>query len=220
MHKITFVALADPVTLSPQQLVDLQEGVDAVNAFWSAVETDPFWNDAVQSPLYCCIAAALSVHDILHNCGRTDARVVRSGLDVRLLSGELPYSLTIGDPSAPVLDGMWNAHMTVRLGDVVLDPSYGQTKRSWNHSPHAAVFVVDKVRNATFEFEERWDAKVILEQRHWHSLSHYQTTYFELPRSSDLRTRKWRDAPDARPERREALVRSATSFYNAQAKAA
>lgn len=202
--------------LSATQRADLNDGLAAMEAFWSAVQSDPQWHSESEWPLYRCIFSAFSLRDILHGSGRPDAVSVRSGLDVRRLTGDFPRILTIGDPSSPRIKRKWNAHLTVRLGDILLDPSFGQTKRPWNHSPHCAAFLVGAPDGHVVDVSDGIEARSTTLHRYAQDGHDYQISYFELPRTVDLRTRKWRTAPDARPKRRQALVRKAISIRLAQ----
>jgi hypothetical protein len=201
------IAFVDPSDLTTQQAIDLNDLNAATMAFWSVMDDGKHWN-LPTAPINCCILVALAVQDILHATGRPDASVLRSGLDVRSLSCS-PRILTIGTPSAPRLRYCWNAHATVRLGDMVGDPSHGQTKRPWNRSPRSAVFRFAAPDGHEIDVEPGCHARSIALHRYWRDFHHYQVTYFKLPRASDLATRNWRSAPDACPSRREAIVEAA-----------
>ena len=198
----------NPATLTLQQQTDLVDTTAASDAVWSALEVEPLWRLATPA-LYCCILLALAVRDTLHAWGRTDAKLMRSGLDVRMLTGDLPYILTIGDPSSPRIEGKWPAHATVKLGDILLDPTHGQTRRPWNHSPRSAAFLVRAPDGHDIDVGTGCHARSLVQHRYWQGENHYQVTYFKLPRAVDLATRKWRLAPDARPERRAEIVEAA-----------
>lgn len=210
MNDDLFANLLDINALSPTQVIDLQTGQAAIEAFWVAVAADPFPGTPV---LKRCILAALCVRDILHEIGR-DALIFRTGLEVRRVTNGQDRSITIGDPASPKLAGQWNAHMTVRLGDILLDPTHGQTKRDWNAAPRAAASSfasgghsvcikpgLDVQANAFHCFTADDGAN-------------YRVTYFKLPVSVDLRTRSnWQKTGDAHPERRRALVKRAAEIF-------
>ncbi|MFS2324077.1 hypothetical protein U2P60_01335 [Brucella sp. H1_1004] len=94
----------------------------------------------VQTVDNCCILGALAVRDILHCMGRTDATVIKSRLHIEVIKGDLPFAVTIGSPYAPSLPGQWNAHMAVKVGDLIIDPTIGQAKCFWNNLPQSVVF--------------------------------------------------------------------------------
>ncbi|RUM99474.1 hypothetical protein EET67_00760 [Pseudaminobacter arsenicus] len=198
------------------QLVDLNDGLAAMEAFGSAIRAEPQLHSEDEWPLYRCIFSAFSLRDILHRSGRPDAVAVRSGLDVRRLTGDFPHILTIGDPASPRIKGKWPAHLAVQLGDILLDPSFGQTKRPWNHSPHCAAFLIGAPDGHMVDISTDCEAPSTTLHQYSQSGHDYQIAYFKLPRTIDLRTRKWRNAPDARPKRRQALVRKAIAIRLAQ----
>jgi hypothetical protein len=213
---ITRTAFMNIDELSQDQLADLRAGTAAVDALWAAICDTPFWHNEAQWPLRRCILMALCLQDILHKCGRPDARLFRSGLDIRQGSGDFPRMLMIGDPTAPRLEGMWNAHMAVRLGDFLLDPSFGQTKRFWNRSPHCAAFLAAAPAGHMLEIEPGKRTPSLVLHRYSADGHAFQVSYFKLSRKVDLRTRNWRNAPDARPERRSMLVHKAVTIHQAQ----
>ncbi|MGE0768549.1 MAG: hypothetical protein AB7L90_19020 [Hyphomicrobiaceae bacterium] len=212
----TYTAFLNTAALSAKQRADLNDGLARMEAFGSAIQADPSLHSESEWPFNRCIYSAFSLRDILHRTGRPDAVLVRSGLDVRRTSGEFPRILTIGDPSSPRIKRKWNAHLTVRLGDILLDPSFGQTKRPWNHSPHCAAFLVGAPHGHVVNVSDGTEARTTTLHRYSHDGHDYQISYFELLRAVDLRTRKWRNAPDARPKRRQALVRKAVAIHLAQ----
>lgn len=213
MAPVTCLRLINPAHLSAIQHADVAEGVSAMEAFWAAVQADPFWLSTEQSPVHRCILAALAVRDILHSCGREDAVVSRCGLEGRRVSGQPHYSVGIGLPSAPKLQTMWNAHLIVRLGDILIDPSHGQTKRAWNQSPQAVAVLSDLGPKKTITVDAGCDVQVHALHHYPMGGSQYRVAYFKLPRSVDVATRKWRDAPDASHSRRSPLVRAASAMH-------
>src|SRR5690606_22118166 len=113
---------------------------------WQAVEANQNWWDGqgFRPVVNCCVLGALAVRDILHGMGRTDAVVLKSGLHIQRFEGGKPdNSVTIGDPSAPRLPGLVNAHMVVRLGNLIIDPTLGQVRRWWNDLPRSAVIKIE-----------------------------------------------------------------------------
>jgi hypothetical protein len=216
MDDIPCTAFVNLDRLSPKQLVDLNDATSAMKAFWAAVRANPRWQSEGESPLNRCILSALCLRDILHACGRRDALMYRTGLDVRLLSGDVPHTLTIGMPSAPRLRGKWNAHMGVLAGDFLLDPTLGQTKRWWNRSPLCAVFLIGAPDGHTIDIDRDREAPSTTVHRYSQDGHDFQVSYFKLPLASDLRTKKWQSQPDARPERRKELVREAVNIRMSQ----
>jgi hypothetical protein len=214
--KTACTAFMNNEALPQKQLADLRAGSAAVEALWATIYDTPFWLTNGQWPLVRCILMALCLRDILHKCGRPDARLFRSGLDVRQVGGDFPRVLTIGDPTAAKLEGKWNAHMTVRLGDFLFDPSFGQTKRFWNSSPHCAAFLAAAPTGHTIDIAPGKHAPSLVMHRFSEHGHDFQVSYFKLTHKVDLRTRKWRSSPDARPERRRLLVHKAVAIYQAQ----
>lgn len=209
MNDNLFAALLETSTLSAAQIADLQTGRAVVEAFWLAVAADPFPGIPV---LNRCILAALCVRDILHAIGR-DALVFRTGLEVLRLTNSQDRSLMIGDPSSPKLAGQWNAHMTVRFGNILLDPTHGQTKRDWNDAPRAAAFSFASGEGRSVCIKPGFHVQASAFHCYSANDARFRVTYFKLPVSVDLRTRKWRDCGDAQPERRRALVKSAAEIF-------
>lgn len=208
----TFV---DDQCLTATQRRDLADGVAGVDDFWAAVDANPYWQQPGQSPLNRCILAALSVRDILHDAGRADAQVLISGVDLRQLDGD-NFSLTVGHPSAPRLNGFLNAHMTVRLGDFIIDPTSGQTSRFWNCVPRASAFLICNGGIETIEIAPTSSVRVLALHHYEERGRRYQVGYFRLPRSVRLRARNWRNSPDARPERRRPIVAAARTIRHAR----
>lgn len=215
-EQIMTTAFMNIDALSAKQHTDLNDGLAAMEAFWAAVQANPSLHNNCEWPLHRCIFSAFSLRDILHGTGRLDAVAVRSGLDVRRLTGDFPRILTIGNPSSPRIKRKWNAHLAVQLGDILLDPSFGQTKRPWNHSPPCAAFLVGAPDGHVVDVGNGIEARSTTLHRYSFDGHDHQICYFELPRAVDLRTRKWRTAPDARPKRRRALVRKAIAIRLAQ----
>lgn len=216
MGQFKCVAFVDPNRLTPSQAAALEFGMAATLAFWATVASHPFWRTSSEWPINRCIFVALCVRDMLQAAGRTDAEFVRSGFQLRQLTGEIPYQLTIGSPTARRIKKSWNAHALVELGGILLDPTHGQTLRLWNHSPHAAALLISPPEEETIEIEAGCMAKVTTMHRYWAKGNHYQMAYFKLPHSVDLRTRNWRNSPDARPERRRSLVQAASATFLAR----
>jgi hypothetical protein len=206
--------MAEQASLTDAQQRDVEIGGAAVDAFWAAVNADPRFSQPHENPLIRCILAALCVRDILAALGRRDAVATKCGLLVRRLTESTINELTIGAPQAEAIENHWNAHLVVRLGDVVLDPTFGQTRREWNHSPRATVCLVGLP-----EFHEDVPVRLGLVVRSYYNFAVgedaaiYEVAYFKLSRAVDLQTRKWKEAPDASPERRKGLVAAAVEIY-------
>lgn len=210
------VAFVDPTRLTSSQSADLEFGMAVILAFWTTVASHPVWRTSSEWPINRCIFVALCVRDMLHAAGRTDAKFMRSGFHLRQLSGEIPYQLTIGSPAARRIKKGWNAHAIVTLGDILLDPTHGQTCRLWNHSPHAAALLIAPSEEDAIEIEPGCTVSVTTMHRYWAEGKHYQMAYFKLPYSVDLRTRNWRNSPDVKPERRRSLVQAANATFLAR----
>ena len=211
-NEIKSAVFSNPETVTDVQREDLEQGCSAMSAFWAAAEADAFWRDMAQWPINRCILVALCVRDILRAVGRTEAEEFRTGLEVRKIS-EAPRSIGIGMPNAAIIENGWNAHMTVRLGDILLDPTHGQTKREWNYSPYTAAFVVNGNPQQRLKISQGFDAYPTVVNYHWSNGCHFRVAYFQLNQAVDRRTRRWKTAPDARPDRRTRLVADAVAIY-------
>lgn len=208
----TSVAFISIDQLSACQRVDLKDGLAAMDAFGKAVQAEPRFHSREQQPLYRCILSALTVRDILHRSGRGEAYAMKSGLDVRQTDDRCRI-LTIGDPRSPKIKGMIPAHFVVRLGDILLDPSFGQLRRPWNGLPHCAAFLAGSSEGHTFNIGDgSYEARATTLHRYIDEVREIQIAYFDLPPTMDIRTRHWRSAPDARPARRESLIVSAAAI--------
>ncbi|MHA6643721.1 hypothetical protein [Mesorhizobium sp. A623] len=186
---------------------------DAVAAFWQAYEKNRLWwsLSSTKPIISCCILSALAVRDILHGVGRCDAEVFRSGLE--LLSDRPDGGwLMIGDPMTPVVDGLWPAHMTVKLGDYLIDPVIGQTKRPWNDMPRSMILQADRDPGVPLELGKGGAAKIYTWAFWNDGNADYRLSYFKLTHDIHKRTRDWKSSPDANPERREWIVRDAIAL--------
>lgn len=205
------VPMVSPASLTETQARDMKLGVAVIDAFWAAVEADARFSTEHESPLLRCILAALCVRDILRQIGRPDATIAKFGLLVRRTTGNPIRELVIGTPKAPVIPNGWNAHMVARLGDVVLDPSFGQTRRDWNSSPLATACIADSSQDHR-DASKRLGYKVQAHYRYTHGVARYEVAYVKLHRRVDARTRDWREAPDANATRRQPLVTAAVDI--------
>ncbi len=187
---------------------DLHLAWYAVEAFWQAYEKNRYgWEIPGIRPLInSCILSALTVRDILHGVGRRDAEAFRSGLDLicpRVDGGWL----AIGEPDTPVVDTLWPAHMTVKLGDYLIDPVIGQTKRPWNDMARSAILKANRDPGVPLTLQNGEKARVYT-WNYWDiDGREYRLAYFKLTHEIHQRTRDWKNAPDANPVRRERLVR-------------
>lgn len=209
MERISGTAFMSPGEVSGQQSVDLDDCMSAATAFWLSAQADPSWKEEHLRPHGRCIYASLALCDILHGTGRTDAQPVRTGLDVRGYYNDQLYILTVGDPETPMLPRKINAHVVVRLGNIIVDPAFAQTRRWWNNLPHYAAFRVGAPEGETIGLNGGCDARTTTVRRWFEGDDAYQVSYFRLPRNVDLATRQWRAAPDALPERRMSVVKRA-----------
>ncbi|WP_075292981.1 hypothetical protein [Pararhizobium arenae] len=213
MNSNECVAFLDDEPLSDQDARDLRLAKMIGDAFWAAVEVDPIWGSKEDTVVGCCILAATTVRDALHLLGRADAKIARTGLEVRREMAFTVQSLCIGTPQAPKLPNAINAHMTIRIGNVWLDPTHGQTKRPWNNSPRAAAFLTRLAPGETLDLGDGHHANIL----NWHAYRdegvRHRIAYFKLTRAVDLATRAWRYAPDASPARRALLVENTCRFY-------
>jgi len=204
----------DPKQLTSAQRADLEAGTAAVESYWKAVQADAFWCADDQWPMFRCILSALAVRDTLHTIGRSDAMVAPVGVKmVRMRDGRELNVQTIGDPGAPALPTHWNAHMVVQLGDMIFDPSHGQMQRFWNAAPDTAALCRAGKSAEKVSLYEMGKANIVADHCYAHAGFEYRLTYFKLTRSVVRRTSDWGDCPDARPRRRQSLVRSAADLF-------
>lgn len=208
-REIKCAPFLDVEQLSPTQRADLAIGTAATEAVWKAVQADPFWVRNGEWPMRRCIFTALTVRDTLHAVGRTDAIVTPVGMKlVQTLGTKKVNVITIGCPGSPIRHNCWPAHMVVRLGDIVLDPTCGQTQRFWNAAPDAAALMFEPKSGRKVELEDWGKANVRAQHCYGHAEFDYCVTYFELTRSIARRIGYWVNTGDANPWRRKSLVQS------------
>ena len=165
--------------LSSTQRADLATGAAVVEAVWKAVQADPFWCRPGEWPMGRCILMALVTRDTLQAVGRTDAVVAPMGQRlVGMCGDETPRNITIGCPGGPVGPKAWNAHMVVRLGDIVLDPTCGQTQRYWNAAPDAAALLFERKRGHKVGLDVWGKANVLAQHCYSHAEFEYCVSYF------------------------------------------
>lgn len=211
---IQCVPYGDIETLSTVQHADLRFGQKVVEAYWKAVQADPLWCTAEQWPMFRCIRTALAVRDVFHAVGRKDAFIAPVGLKlVRLVAGVEVNCLTIGDPGTAVIRNKWNAHMIVRLGDFIFDPSHGQIQRTWNAAPDALAIPVKSNGIKKVSLYEMGKANAVTHCSFSRGQFDFELTYFKLTRSVVGRTRDWSDSPDASPRRRQSVVQAAVEIF-------
>lgn len=202
--------------LSQTQRADLATGTAAVEAVWKAVQADPFWTSKREWPMSRCILVALTVRDVLHGTGRTDAKVAPIGMIMRqTLDATKLNAIGIGCPGTPVSPSLWPAHMIVQLGDIILDPTCGQTQRFWNAAPDAAALLLERKSGRKVELNGWGNANVKAEHFYTHADFDYRVTYFELTRSISRNSGYWVKTRDAQPEQRKKLVCSAERLLQA-----
>lgn len=199
---------ADQSHLTPTQAVDLDIAWRACAAFWNAALRHDYKTEHLR-PHGRCIYSALAVLDILKGMGRDDASVQKVGLDVRQLrsDGSVVRGLGIGHPRyAPVSSRPgWNAHLTVRVGDLLIDPSVAQAQRSWNDLPHYCILAVGTNRLETIDICGE-PVQVKASWAYQLDGDTIQLTYHDLLRAQDIATRGFRKVPDAKPEARADIV--------------
>lgn len=121
----------------------VKEGLDACRAFWLAAQNLPNYEIEQARPHSRCIYAALAVRDILNRRGVVRAEVYTCGLYVQLVdprSGSPKSTITIGNPAGYSSQQWWNAHLVVRAGRFLFDPTLKQVSRPWNRLPHIGCF--------------------------------------------------------------------------------
>ncbi|TBE45423.1 hypothetical protein ELH02_14105 [Rhizobium ruizarguesonis] len=207
---IECVPCVDIDALSSSQRADLQLGQKVVEAYWKAVQAYSLWCTLEQWPMFRCVRTALAVRDIFHAVGRKDALVAPVGVKlVRMKAGIELDGLLLGDPKAPVLLNKWNAHMVVRLGSIIFDPSHGQMQRSWNAAPDTLAIASKDKCTQKVSLYEMGKANIVTSYRYTHGGFDFDLAYFKLTRSVVERTRDWHDSPDASLKRRQPVVQAA-----------
>lgn len=175
-------------------------------------ETGVFDLDEVRSRGRCLLAANALV-DVLGALGRRDACLHRSGINVTTWrGGSMVSSTTVGHPAAPPVSQLWNAHMTVRLGERLLfDPTFPQMLGPFDKVVHTAVFM----REPSFAFDLHGYGQVdAIASASWLSGPTRHTAHlFHLPRKVEVATRKWPSRPDAQPELRATLVERTLELF-------
>lgn len=217
MDQISGTSYIDESRLSESQLADLQHGMAAAAAFWRSAVSDPTYKQPHLRPHGRCIYAAMSVLDVLRATGRPDAFALKTGLDVRMetVVPGIPMSIvTIGHPNTPYSPHTWSAHLVVRLGDILIDPSFAQTRRDWNNSPHYAAFLAGAPEGHTVILPGNLPMKSTTVHVQHDAARSTQTTYFKLARMVDAQTRGWQKNGEAKPiKRREIVDRAISIFY-------
>ncbi|PWK59693.1 hypothetical protein [Aminobacter sp. AP02] len=193
-------------TLTLDQRQDVELGLALMRILWRAgVETGAFTLEDVRRRGRCLLVASALV-DVFHALGRVDASFHRTGINVRTYHGDAPVSsTTVGHPAAPRISHLWNAHMIVRLGELLFDPTFVQMLAPAGPVLHAAVFRHED-GGATHRVDGYGDVEVTACSSWTGNGRIYEARLFRLPRAVDIFTRGWRQRPDALLERRSALI--------------
>lgn len=205
--------------LTEQQTTDMKVGLDVCRAFWAASMRLPSYKIEHLKPHGRCIYASMALVDILHHLGRKDAIVQKVGLEVRQYNPAMTYILNairVGHANYvdELLERRWNAHLIVRLGDVFIDPSIAQVRRSWNNLPYySAMIDLDDEYKTIYIGEEKVSTKAGWMYQQADSTL-LQVAYFDLAREQDIKSRGYRKAPDAKPEARKDVVREAIKILS------
>lgn len=210
MQHVMTGAFASSAKLTPLQLSRIQYGSYLMGRLWQAgQETGVLEVMEVRTMGHCLLAASALV-EVLHSLGHTEAAFHRSGLNLSMYRhGELSMTATAGHPSAPPSRQLWNAHMTVRWGDIILDPTFGQLQDDWNSLPLFTTFLLDGTKRDTFELYGFGEVEALASLFWKENDRTFAARLFRLAHKVDVATRKWRDRPDAMPERRAKLVKRA-----------
>ena len=154
-----------------------------------------------------CLLASTAMVDVFHAIGRTDVALYRAGCIMTMSrAGQFVDMVAIGHPHAPHAPHLWNGHMMVLLRHLLADPTHGQLKQPWNWVPDCAVFKKHEGRGPEFHLYGYGPVEEIASAIRTSGDRVFETRLFRLPREVDLTTRKWRERPDAQPQRRAALV--------------
>lgn len=219
MDQISGTSYIDESRLSESQLADLQHGMAAAAAFWRSALIDPTYEQPHLRPHGRCIYAAMSVLDVLRATGRPDARVMKTGLDIRMVPADpsiLKRVMTVGHPDTPFSPHSWSAHLIVRLGDILIDPSFAQTRRDWNNSPHYAAFLAGAPAGHIVDFPGDLQMKSTTVHVQHDADRSIRTAYFQLSHKVNARTRGWQKNGEAKPIKRREIVDRAISIFYAQ----
>jgi hypothetical protein len=219
MDQITGKSYIDGSCISECQLSDLQHGMAAAAAFWRSAAMDSTYAQPHLRPHGRCIFAAMSVLDVLHATGSPDARVMKTGLDIRVVTDDpsIPMRvITAGHPDTPFSPHSWNAHLVVRLGDILIDPSFAQTRRDWNDSPNYAAFLAGAPEGHTVVLQGNLEMKSTTVHVKHEADRSTQVAYFQLARKVDVQTRGWQKNGEAKLIKRREIVDRAINIFCAQ----
>lgn len=160
-----------------------------------------------------CILACCALKDVLQALGRCDAILHRCGLNVTAhRAGKLAHWETIGHPEVVPVTHLWNAHMTVRVGNLLVDPTFGQIQTPWRDVPTYAVFDFQQRSRERFVLAGAGKVHLVASAQWWQNGRTYSSRHFCLPRKVDRATKRWQHRPDAQPARRAAMVARAVQL--------
>lgn len=211
MEKITATAFTSLGGLSEQAKEQLDVGLEACHAFWLASRNNSRYEPEENKPYKRCIFAALAVCDIVNSRSAFQAEVHISGLQVRLLdrlTGHSKRVLAIGHPSGPSGPMDWNAHLVVKIGKLLLDPTLGQASRDWNRLPHIGVFSLNAPAWHCLDIDgvRAKSTSVAITSI---TMDLLEIAYFKIPLADGFERRPYKMSSNSNRERRE-IVMAAT----------
>lgn len=153
-----------------------------------------------------CLLGTTAMLDVLPHVGIQGAQLLRCGLFFIGEKAGWTNVTMIGHPDAPPVSQLWNAHALVRLGNLLLDTTFGQVRDTWNAAPDVAVFEMKQGAGPSIQLPGRHVVSEIARGSWNDRRGSFRASLFRLPPNVERATREWKGRPDARPERRADLV--------------
>ncbi len=214
MEDITTKAYVRLAALTEEDGKTLEEGLNACRAFWLAAQLLPNYEIEQARPHNRCIYAALAVRDILNKRGVVAAEVYTCGLQIQLLdqhTGKTKKGIVIGNPEGLSGPKHWNAHLVVRAGNFLFDPTMAQASRPWNDLPHIGGFKF----GAPDWHQVRMDAgtaKTTAIALTPIANDQLEIAYFEIPQKTGFETRSYKTSSNSGAKQRRDVVSAAVEL--------
>ncbi|PTM92868.1 hypothetical protein [Mycoplana dimorpha] len=217
MENVNAIAYVNFGDLAEQQRDKLAEGLNACYAFWIAAQKLPNYTIEEARPHNRCIYAALAVRDILNRSGRSKAEVYTCGLEVRLVdgqTGDTKKGIAVGRPFGPSGRKDWNAHLVVKFGGFLFDPTLIQTRRPWNKLPYigAILHAAPEWHELPMEGGPAKTRAVAITPLHD---DYVQLAYFEIPQAEGFETRSYKTSSNSAARQRRDVVAKAGELLKA-----
>ncbi|WP_117196496.1 hypothetical protein [Rhizobium terrae] len=195
----------------------LGEALNACRAFWLAAQALPNYQIEQARPHNRCIYAALAVRDILNKRGIVAAEVYTCGLQIRLFdpnTGQTLKGIAVGNPEGLAGPKHWNAHLVVRAGDFLFDPTLVQASRPWNDLPHVGAFRfgAPEWHHVTMSAGTAKTSAVTVTPVANEQL---EIAYFELPSEPGFEKRSYRTSSNSGVKQRRDVVSAALRLLDA-----